>query len=447
MVERMICEAPDRIKELITLGVKFTKKNCSESEFELALESGHSKRRVLHAGDITGNEIEKVLIENVKKYKNVTVYESYTAVDLILDGDKICRGAYAFNGKTNSVEIFEAKVTVLACGGAGKVYLYTSNPDIATGDAIAMAYRAGANIANMEFVQFHPTCLYNSEARSFLISEAVRGEGAVLKLKNGEVFMEKYNSLKELASRDIVARAINSELKVSGENFVYLDITAKSRDFLVKRFPNIYSKCLEYGIDISKEMVPVTPAAHFFCGGIAIDENGRTSIRNLYAIGENACSGVHGANRLASNSLLEGIVYAERVYGDSLQFLGRKYSKVDIKPVKDKNSKSSINEDAVFMQKWEEIRKLTWNYLGISRSNESILKAQKRIGVLKSEIEQYFLKTPFTVERIELRNIAFISEMIARSAINRKESRGLHFNTDYPFILPDAENTIIAIDK
>ncbi|MDR1774550.1 MAG: FAD-binding protein, partial [Clostridioides sp.] len=225
MVEKMVHEAPDRIKELIVLGVKFTKKSCCEPEFELALESGHSKRRILHAGDITGNEIEKVLIENIKKHKNVTVYENYTAIDLILDGDKVCRGAYTFNSETDSLDIFEAKITVLACGGAGKVYLYTSNPDVATGDAIAMAYRAGANIANMEFVQFHPTCLYNSEARSFLISEAVRGEGAVLKLKSGEMFMEKYDSLKELAPRDIVARAINSELKVSGENFVYLDIT------------------------------------------------------------------------------------------------------------------------------------------------------------------------------------------------------------------------------
>jgi L-aspartate oxidase len=440
MVERLVVEGPERIKELIALGVEFTKKTCSDLEFDLGLEGGHTKRRILHSGDITGNEIEKVLIKNIKKYKNITVYEDRTAIDLVLGNNRICRGAYFFNNKSDDIEIFEAKVTVLACGGAGKSYLYTSNPDVATGDGIAMAYRAGADIANMEFMQFHPTCLYNSEAKSFLISEAVRGEGGILRLKNSEPFMKKYHPQKELAPRDIVARAIDSELKIRGENFVYLDITAKSRDFLVKRFPNIYAKCLEYGIDIAKDMIPVIPAAHFFCGGVAIDENGRTSIKNLYAAGETACSGVHGANRLASNSLLEGIVYAERVYRDSLQFLKKEYSQINVKSLR--NNKPLIN-DTVFVPEWEEIRRLTWNYLGISRSNERLLQAQKRINILKSEIENYFKKSPFSVDRIELRNIAFITEMIVRCAMHRKESRGLHFNTDYPFMLPNAKDTVI----
>lgn len=443
MVAKMVTEGPDRINELIKLGVKFSKKSYSDSEFELGLEGGHSKRRVLHAGDITGNEIERVLIENIQKHQNIIVYEEHTAIDLILDDKDICRGAFVFKNERNDVEIFEAKVTVIACGGAGKSYLYTSNPDIATGDGIAMAYRAGANIANMEFVQFHPTCLYNPVAKSFLISEAVRGEGGILRLQNGETFMEKYHPLKELAPRDIVARAIDSELKARGENFVYLDITAKERDFLVKRFPNIYANCLEYGIDISKDMIPVVPAAHYFCGGVEIDEHGRTNIKNLYAIGESSCSGVHGANRLASNSLLEGIVYAHRVYEDSQNLLGKKYSDISSKQIN--NTQSTSAESTVFVQDWDEVRRLTWNYLGISRSDERLLKAEKRIDILKSEIDDYFWNSPFTVDRIEVRNIATIAEMLVRSAMLRKESRGLHYNTDYPFTLPEAKDTVINI--
>ncbi|MDR2252142.1 MAG: FAD-binding protein, partial [Endomicrobium sp.] len=306
-------------------------------------------------------------------------------------------------------------------------------------------YRAGADIANMEFVQFHPTCLYNSEAKSFLISEAVRGEGAVLRLKNGEQFMDKYSSQKELAPRDIVSRAIDTELKARRENFVYLDITSKSRDFLVRRFPNIYAKCLEYGIDMAKDMIPVIPAAHFFCGGINIDEHGRTSIENLYAIGETACSGIHGANRLASNSLLEGIVYADRAYKDSLKLLNREHSKINDRENKINNSKKP--SQIVFMQEWEEIRRLAWSYLGIYRSNEKLLKAKKRIDILKNEIDKYFADALISVDSIELRNIACVSELILRSAMLREESRGLHFNIDYPFMLSEAYNTILNINR
>lgn len=445
IVEMAVKEGPDRIQEILQLGVKFSKKSYSDSEFELGLEGGHSKRRILHAGDSTGNEIERALIENISKCSNIIVYEEHTAIDLILDDKGICRGAYVFKNEKSEVEIFDAKVTVLACGGAGKAYLYTSNPDIATGDGIAMAYRAGADIANMEFVQFHPTCLYNPEAKSFLISEAVRGEGGILKLKTGEAFMEKYHPLKELAPRDIVARAIDSELKASGDSFVYLDITAKDRDFLVKRFPNIYATCLEYGIDISKDMIPVVPAAHYFCGGVAVDENGKTTIKNLYAIGENSCTGLHGANRLASNSLLEGLVYAHRAYTDSVSLVNKKYAEYNAKPMN--NSQSLSSESTVFVQDWNEIRRFTWNYLGISRSDERLLKAEKRINLLEEEIDEYFWSSPFTVDRIEVRNIAFISEMIVRSACLRKESRGLHFNTDYPFALPEAKDTIININS
>jgi L-aspartate oxidase len=443
-VETIVREAPERIKELIKLGVKFTKKDYSDSEFELGLEGGHSKRRILHAGDMTGNEIEKVLVENILKTKNIFVYEEHTALDLIIDGEGVCLGAYVLENSSGKIEIFEAKAVALAAGGASKSYIYTSNPDIATGDGMAMAYRAGAEIANMEFVQFHPTCLYNPVAKSFLISEAVRGEGGILKLQNGQAFMEKYHPLKELAPRDIVARAIDKELKTRGDSCVYLDITSKSRDFLVRRFPNIYAKCLEFGMDISKDMIPVTPAAHYFCGGVLVDDNGESTIKNLYAVGETACTGLHGANRLASNSLLEGIVYAHRVAEDSKKLLNRSLPGAIPKPLS--NIKNPPSESTVFVQQWQEIRRLTWNYLGISRSNERLHKAQKRIDIIKEEILETFWLSPITVERIELRNIAFIAEMIVRCAMLRKESRGLHYNTDYPFALEEAKDTIITID-
>ncbi|MDR3071001.1 MAG: L-aspartate oxidase [Endomicrobium sp.] len=445
MVEQLVVEAPERIKELISLGVKFTKKSCFDLEFDLGLEGGHSRRRILHFGDITGNEIEKILKKNIEKHKNITVYEDHSAIDLVLDDEEVCRGACFLNNKNNDIRIFEANIIILACGGAGKAYLYTSNPDVATGDGIAMAYRAGASIANMEFVQFHPTCLYNNKARSFLISEAVRGEGGILRLKDGSSFMGKYHFQKELAPRDIVARAIDNELKIRDENFVYLDITVKPKDFLIERFPNIYAKCLEYGIDISKDMIPVIPAAHFFCGGVVVDENGRTNVKNLYAVGETACSGVHGANRLASNSLLEGVVYAERVYKDSLQFLGKKSHATRFNLTTRNTKRSKDTPDTVFMQKWQEVRRLTWNCLGISRSNAKLLEAKKKIAILKKEIDSYFDTASLTVDIIELRNISCITELVTRSALLRKESRGSHFNIDYPFTLPDAKDTVVNI--
>ncbi|MDD2524192.1 MAG: L-aspartate oxidase [Endomicrobiia bacterium] len=433
MVELLVKSAPARIEELIKLGVKFTKKDYKESEFELGLEGGHSKRRILHAGDITGNEIERVLIENINKKDNIIVYEDHMAVDLLIDKnqkEKKCYGAYIYDINKRKVELFVAKVVILATGGTGKVYLYTSNPDVATGDGVAMAYRAGADIANMEFMQFHPTCLYNPQAKSFLISEAVRGEGAILKNQKGEAFMSKYHLLKDLAPRDIVARAIDTELKNSGDHFVYLDITSKPNKFFLKRFPNIYEKCLKYGIDMSKDMIPVVPAAHYCCGGIDVNKYAQTTITNLFAIGETACNGVHGANRLASNSLLDGLVSAELAYQKSKEMLENIKIKENIKNFI--NESTGNGDPAVMLQNWDEIRRLMWNYAGIVRTDDRLSMALKRIKILNSEVAQHFKNFKVSIELLELRNILDVAEIIVMSAMARKESVGLHYSLDYP---------------
>lgn len=442
-VELLVKSAPARIKELIALGVKFTKTDYKGSEFELGLEGGHSRRRILHAGDITGNELERVLIENINKNNNITVYEDFMAVDLILDENKKCCGAYVFDAKNEKVEIFLAKVVILATGGASKVYLYTSNPNVSTGDGVAMAYRAGADIANMEFIQFHPTCLYHPLAKSFLISEAVRGEGGILKNKDGIAFMKNYHPLKDLAPRDIVARAIDSELKKRGEDFVYLDITHKPHQFFIKRFPNIYEKCLEYGIDMSKDMIPVIPAAHYCCGGVLVNKDAQTTIENLFAIGEVACNGVHGANRLASNSLLEGLVFAEFAYQKAKEIvLNSSYND----KIKDYINDSTGNGDATIMlQNWNEIRRIMWDYVGIVRSHERLLMALKRIQIIKDEVIQHFKDFKVSIELLELRNILNVAEIIIMSALKRKESRGLHYITDYPNKSDTIKNTIVNI--
>ncbi|WDP92172.1 MAG: L-aspartate oxidase [Desulfobacter sp.] len=445
-VVRMVVEnGPDRMRELVDLGARFNMEGKGKYEFSLGREGGHSQKRIIHAHDLTGKEIEDALIAQVEAHENITILENHIAVNLITfstsirsglvrtQHENICCGAYVLDNDTGKVETFYAGITLLATGGASKVYLYTSNPDIATGDGIAMAYRAGASVANMEFVQFHPTCLYHPEAKNFLVSEAVRGEGAYLIDEKGRRFMEDYSPDKELACRDVVARAIDNELKKTGADSVYLDITHKDADFIRKRFPNIHGKCLEFGIDITKQPIPVVPAAHYMCGGVATDLNGRTDVQRLYAVGETACTGLHGANRLASNSLLEALVYAHnasRASVEEFRNIGNKVT-VTLDPWDETNTLDS-DEAIVVTHNWDEIRRLMWNYVGIVRSDKRLIRAQRRIENIQQEIDAYYWDFKITSDLIELRNLATVAELIIKSALMRKESRGLHYNLWYP---------------
>ncbi|MDX9962186.1 L-aspartate oxidase [Desulfobacter postgatei] len=445
-VVRMVVEnGPERIRELVDLGARFNLEGGGKYDFSLGREGGHSQNRIIHARDLTGKEIEDVLVHNVEQHENITILENHVAVNLITystsvrsglvrtQHENICCGAYVLDNETGKVETFAAKVTLLATGGGSKVYLYTSNPDTATGDGIAMAYRAGATVANMEFVQFHPTCLFHPEAKNFLISEAVRGEGAYLIDEQGNRFMGKYSPDLELACRDVVARAIDSELKKTGADSVFLDITHKDPDFIRKRFPNIYAKCLEFGIDITRQPIPVVPAAHYMCGGVATDLNGRSDIQCLYAVGETACTGLHGANRLASNSLLEALVYAHNAAQSSLKEFEQaaKNPTVDLDPWDETNTLDS-DEAIMVTHNWDEIRRLMWNYVGIVRSDKRLHRAQRRIEMIQHEIEEYYWDFKITADLIELRNLAMVAELIIKSALMRKESRGLHYNLWYP---------------
>jgi L-aspartate oxidase len=439
VVEKVVKEGPERVKELVELyNVNFTKNE--QGKFDLGMEGGHSHRRILHTRDLTGHEIETSLLNAAAK-ENISILENYIAIDLASNNGKII-GAYVLDINNREVIRAHAKIVVLATGGAGKVYLYTSNPDIATGDGIAMAYRSGATIINMEFFQFHPTILYHPYAKSFLISEALRGEGAKLIDSEGNEFMDKYHPDKELAPRDTVARAIDNELKKSGDDCVYLDITHRESDFIKSRFPNIYKKCLEFNIDITREPIPVVPAAHYCCGGVRAGLNGETDVKNLLAIGETACTGLHGANRLASNSLLEAVVCANETAEKCKKLLAEGIKILNFEPWESGKAVDS-DEAVVITQNWEEIRRFMWNYVGIVRTNKRLERAKKRIMNLQEEINDYYWNFIITSDLIELRNIATVSEIIINSALKRKESRGIHYNLDYPNKLPEAKNTTI----
>jgi L-aspartate oxidase len=437
VVDFVVREAPPRIQELIEWGVNFTKSEEPPHLYDLGQEGGHHRRRVLHAKDLTGQEIERALHEKVAGLKNVRIYENHIGIDLILQKDDKgqtinCVGAYVLDIQNGEIHTYRAKYTILSTGGAGKVYLITTNPDIATGDGIAMAYRAGAKIANMEFIQFHPTCLFHPEAKAFLISEAVRGEGGILKLKSGETFMEKYHPMNSLAPRDVVAKAIDTEIKKSGDEYVLLDITHHDRDFVINRFPNIYHKCLEYGIDITSQPIPIAPAAHYICGGVAVDHDGKTSIDNLFACGEVACTGLHGANRLASNSLLEALVFSHRVFIKiAKSFRQTELSTVPIRPW-DPGDASESDESIVVTNNWDEVRRCMWNYVGIVRSDKRLARAERRIDMIQREINEYYWNYRVTKDLVELRNITTVAKLIVQCARVRKESRGLHYNMDYP---------------
>ena len=435
VVEFVVENSRKSISWLIDIGVNFTRLPESQGrEFHLHQEGGHSHRRVLHAADSTGKAIESTLENCARVHKNIELFEFHTSLDLIIR-DGRCAGAYVYDQKNDRVRVFRSRCTVLATGGAGRVYLYTSNPDICTGDGIAMAWRAGCKTANMEFVQFHPTCLYHPEAKSFLISEALRGEGAKLLLPDGSRFMEKFDSRGELAPRDIVARAIDHEMKRLGSDCVYLDISHRGKDFIIDHFPTIYARCIQYGFDLTRQAIPVVPAAHYTCGGVVIDKNGRTDVDALYAIGEVSYSGLHGANRMASNSLLECVVFAHAAHKDIRRHLDRTSPLASL-PEWDESQVTDSDEEVVVSHNWDEIRRFMWDYVGIVRTDKRLQRAKNRIKLLQDEIYEYYGHCRINNDLIELRNISLVADLIIESALRRKESRGLHYTLDYPALSP-----------
>lgn len=454
-VTRLVAEhGRETVEWLIGQGVIFTRED-DNSGYHLTREGGHSHRRIFHAADATGYAVQKTLAEKVREHANVTLLEEHIAVDLItarkLANRKLiphdlaaeaddCLGAYILDNSTGKVMTIAAQQTVLATGGTGKVYLYTTNPDVSTGDGIAMAWRAGCRVANMEFIQFHPTCLYHPKAKSFLISEAVRGEGGLLRLPDGTRFMPAYDEREELAPRDIVARAIDFEMKKRGLDCVYLDITQRPLAFIQAHFPNIYARCLELGIDISKEPIPVVPAAHYSCGGVMTDHMARTDIPNLYAIGETACTGLHGANRLASNSLLECLVFGRAAAEDIMQ---RPIKKIPTLPHWDESRVTDADEEVLITHTWNELRRFMWNYVGIVRTNKRLSRALHRIHMLRDEVDEFYSNFRISNNLIELRNLLQVAELIVISAMSRHESRGLHYSKDYPNMEEEAIPTVL----
>ena len=455
IVRLTVEQGRESIEWLRAQGVNFTEEHNRDGTRQLHLnrEGGHSHRRIVHSDDATGKAVSLSLIERAKAHPNISLLEFHNVVELIT-GDKLgletqhIQGAYVLNSKTGNVEAMGAKIVVLATGGANKVYLYSTNPHISSGDGIALAWRAGCRVSNMEFMQFHPTCLYHPSARSFLISEAVRGEGGRLILPNGERFMRRYDERMELAPRDIVARAIDSEIKKHGISCVYLDISHKSREFIQKHFPTIYMQCLELDIDISSQPIPVVPAAHYTCGGVMTDSHARTDIPGLYAIGEVACTGLHGANRMASNSLLECLVFAERANRDIREQIGHIPDPETI-PEWDESQVTDSDEEVVISHNWDELRHFMWDYVGIVRTTKRLERAMNRLELLKIEIAEYYGQFRVTSDLLELRNLVIVAELIIRSALERKESRGLHFTKDYPETIQtgSAQNTILIPEK
>jgi L-aspartate oxidase len=444
VVRSTVAHGPGAIRQLGRWGVEF---DNSDNEFHLTREGGHSFRRILHVADATGRAITETLTQRVLDHPNVDLITDRVAIDLI-NLNKLgrfpnrCAGAYVLNPSTSHVEVFQASFVVLATGGASKVYLYTSNPDSSTGDGIAMAWRAGCRVANMEFNQFHPTCLYHPHAKSFLISEAVRGEGGVLRLPDGSRFMERFDERLELAPRDVVARAIDHEMKRLGLDCVYLDISHRSEEFIESHFPTITARCREFGFDMAREPIPVVPAAHYTCGGVLVDHKGATDVPGLYAIGEVSCTGLHGANRLASNSLLECLVFGETAARDILEHLDEPATEATI-PHWDESQVTDSDEDVIIAHNWEELRRFMWDYVGIVRTDKRLQRAQRRIDMLKSEVNEYYSHYRVSNDLIELRNLITVAELIVRCALHRQESRGLHFNLDHPDQKDNPTDTIL----
>lgn len=448
VTRQVASHARETVEWLIAQGVSFTRQDDG-SGYHLTKEGGHSHRRIIHADDATGHAVQKTLAEQVLSHPNITVLEDHIAVDLITSrkagisapqDNTECLGAYVLDNKSGKVITIAAQQTVLASGGAGKVYLYTTNPDVSTGDGVAMAWRAGCRVANMEFIQFHPTCLFHPNAKSFLITEAVRGEGGILRLPDGTKFMPQHDKRGELAPRDVVARAIDFEMKKRGLDCVFLDISHQPADFVISHFPTIYRRCMELGIDMTKEPIPVVPAAHYSCGGVMTDHLGRSDLANLYAIGETACTGLHGANRLASNSLLECMVFGQAAAKD---ILAQPAKPIISLPYWDESRVTDADEEVIITHNWNELRRTMWNYVGIVRTSKRLTRAMHRIQMLRDEVDEFYSNFRVTNNLIELRNLLQVAELIVRSAMERHESRGLHYSKDYPNMLDIAVPTVL----